>query len=521
MVLRKPYAFFIKNFRLMHIILTICCFYLIVKTLGVINFLSSYLSSEDLVIGQQIVKGLYSFPMFAMPILVIIFLGVVLFVMIIKEKPKMFYIVNIAVYIFTFILFIYGRGVIASMEKEIVSPRTVKSLYDMEVYALVFQIISIIFIGIRAIGFDLKKFDFSKDLQALDVSSEDNEEFEVAINFDIDDTKRRFKRGLRHFKYTYIEHRLIINTIIVIVIALAGYTFYKNSSYSITRYKPGREFSMNNFSITVENAYLVNTDYAGNELDQNVLLVKLKLKCLNNKNKKLITGAFSLVTDDGEYKHSDNNATDFKDIGEVYYTQDIENESYYLLTFNVGNDKLKNLRLKVSNIVTNDYIFVDLKYTNLTEHSDAEEYEVGDEILFSEKTENNIKLTINDYDIQEKYKINYKYCVDDDTCIDSIEYLTPDIFNSSYDLALLKLNIDYESDNNMDNFFKFLSTYGHLEYTLNDEEKVQKIPFKQVKSNSINFKSTYFIEVLKEVMDADKVDLVINIRNNEYVYNLK
>ena len=81
MVFRKPYAFFIKNFRLMHIILTICCIYLAIKTSSIVSFLSSYMSSSDLVIGQQLVGGLYSVPMFIMPIFVVLFLTIILIVM--------------------------------------------------------------------------------------------------------------------------------------------------------------------------------------------------------------------------------------------------------------------------------------------------------------------------------------------------------------------------------------------------------------------------------------------------------
>ena len=157
----------------------------------------------------------------------------------------------------------------------------------------------------------------------------------------------------------------------------------------------------------------------------------------------------------------------------------------------------------------------------MTGENETTNYAIGDEIIFSDNTENDIKLTINEFNIDNKYQLNYQYCVDDNNCIDSIEYLVPDIYNSSYDFSLLKINVDYESEDAMDNFFKFISSYGHIEYTIGDEVKTQKIPFKQVKSNRINFKNTYFIEVLGEVAKADKVDLVINIRNNEYVYNLK
>ena len=161
MVFRKPYAFLIKNFRLMHIILTICCIYLITRTSAIISFLNDYISSSDLVIGQSIVSGLYNGLMFLIPILMLIFFVVLLIVMSVKEKPKTFYIVNIIVYLLIFILFIYGRSVLKSMEEELVQAQKIQTLRDLFVYALVFQFFTVVIAAIRGLGFDIRKFELS------------------------------------------------------------------------------------------------------------------------------------------------------------------------------------------------------------------------------------------------------------------------------------------------------------------------------------------------------------------------
>ena len=233
MVFRKPYAFLIKNFRLMHIILTICCIYLITRTSAIISFLNDYIASSDLVIGQNIVGGLYNSLMFIIPVLMLIFFIILLAVMSVKEKPKKYYIINIIVYLLIFILFIYGNGILKSMEKELVQPQKIQTLRDLFVYALIFQFFTVIIAAIRGLGFDIRKFDFARDLQTLDVSEEDSEEFEVAINYDFNDTKRKFKKRIRNIKYTYKEHKFIINLCIILLILFGGYTFYKNSSISI------------------------------------------------------------------------------------------------------------------------------------------------------------------------------------------------------------------------------------------------------------------------------------------------
>lgn len=520
MVFRKPYAFFIKNFRLMHIILTVCCVYLLIKTSGIVNFLSDYNSSNDLVIGQSIVSTLYSPMMFFIPFLILIFLSIILVVMIVKEKPKTFYIINIAVYFLTFILLIYGRGVISSMEREIVEPRTIKTLYDLHIYSLVFQVLTVVATGVRGIGFDIKKFDFSRDLQALDVSSEDNEEFEVSIDFDINDTKRRLKRSLRHMRYSYVEHRLSINIIICAIILAGGLLFYKNSSLSIKKYNQNSSFTMNSFRINVTDSYLVNTDYAGEKLNTKLLVLKVKLNCYNRYSKKLVTGAFALKNGDKIYHHTNKYTNELKDLGNVYIDQDVNDESYYLLVFDIGKDKLENPMLKVSNILSENYVYVKIKYNNLTGKGTEKEYQIGEELSL-EDGNNNIKLKINEYEIADKFTINYEFCVKQN-CIDSVEYLRPDYYNSDADLSLVKLNVNFESNNSqINNLVSFLSSFGRLEYTIDGVTKKQDIPFKGVKSKKKNNKSVYYIETLKEVENADSIRLVFSVRSSKYVYNIK
>ena len=46
MILKKPYAFLIKNFRLIHLILTIPLIYITYKTTAVSNFFREYVSNN-------------------------------------------------------------------------------------------------------------------------------------------------------------------------------------------------------------------------------------------------------------------------------------------------------------------------------------------------------------------------------------------------------------------------------------------------------------------------------------------
>lgn len=522
MVLKKPYAFLIKNFRLMHIILTICCIYLITKTSAIISFLGDYIASSDLVIGQSITSGLYSIWMFVIPILMLIFFVILLLVMIAKEKPKTFYIVNIFVYFLILILFIYGRSVLSNMEKEIVKPQTIKTLHDLFVYALIFQIFTSVIAAIRGLGFDIRKFDFAKDLQSLDVSEEDSEEFEVAISYDFSDTKRKFKKRMRNIKYAYLEHKLVFNIIIIAILAFSGYMVYKNTSISIPKYHLNSTFSMNSFSTSFTNAYVVDTDYLGNDLNTNVLVLKVNVKSNNKNAKKFVTSSYELIIDDKVYHHTNKYSDQFKDIGEIYVNQELSLKDYnsYLLVYDIGKKNPKEAKLKVSNLISQSYVYVNFKPKSFTKDNKPTSYELGDEIKFENSNLEETALKINSISIADKIAINYTFCINDEECLDSIEYLRPDRYDTGLDKTIIRMEYEFSSKS-LSSFYNLVSMYGSLEYVLDGESKTQTVPFKNIKSNRVNEKNTCNLEVVKEVENASEIYLVLHVRNNEYRYKLK
>ena len=522
MVFRKPYAFLIKNFRLMHILLTICCVYLITKTSAIVSFLNDYMATSDLVIGQNIVGSLYNGLMFVIPVLMLVFFIVLLSVMIVKEKPKTFYIVNIIVYFLILILFIYGRGVLKSMEKEIVQPQTIKSLHDLFVYALIFQVFTIVIAAIRGLGFDIRKFDFAKDLQTLDISEEDNEEFEVAINYDFDDTKRKIKKKIRTFKYTYKEHKFVIHMAIILLVLFTGYMVYKNTSISIKKYHLNSNIAMNSISTTFTNAYVVDTDYLGNDLNTNILILKVNVKTNSKNVKKFGTGSYELVIDNKVYHHTDKYKNEFKDLGTVYTNQTLSRDDYhtYLLVFDIGKKNPAKAHLKISNIFNQEYVYLNFNTVSFTKDNKPTEYVLNDKVDFSNSNIGEASLTINKVEIAEKFTINYKYCIASDNCLDSIEYIRPDYYHTGVKKTLIRLGYEFDSKN-IDSLYKLISMYGSLEYVVDGKTKVQNDAFKAIKSLRVSEDNILNLEVVKEVENASEIYLVFNIRNYEYRYKLK
>ena len=98
MIFRKPYAFFIKYFRVINLIMAVFMAVLIYHTLTVGRFLNEYINDYILATNNFSLGSYINFYTFLLIIIIIILTIVVTSVMFVKDKPKKLYIFNLIVY---------------------------------------------------------------------------------------------------------------------------------------------------------------------------------------------------------------------------------------------------------------------------------------------------------------------------------------------------------------------------------------------------------------------------------------
>lgn len=532
MILRKPYAFLIKHFKLMHIILSVGIIYLIYRTELMINFINDYINSPALVMGQSIVSTLFNIGVILLPILIIVFSTILLIVMTLKDKPKTFYILTIIVHVALLVIYIYGYTVFAGMEKTILELKTIKALRDLLMYCIIFQGIFSVLSLIRGVGFDIKKFNFGNDLQALEISEEDNEEFEVDLDFDLNDKTRKGKRKLRYLKYMYKEHKFIVHIFLGILVGLGLLYTYNNYNIYNKTSSEGVTFNMNNFTLGVSKSYITKTDFQGNIIgDGNTYLVVVDMIFRNNGKKDVDykTGALELNIADEIFLHTDKYEGKLADLGIIYKNNLISNEfTHYLLVYEIPY-KLTNSKMKVGfkNTSSNQVAYVKLTPNKLyNEKAKSKDYSLGDTIDFKDSTLGESSLKINSYELRNKFTLKYNYCSPRKKCISSVEYLTPNLFNSNYDKTLLKIEADLSFDekfvsDNITDIYTLLKTFAKIEYEIDGKTKYQTVYLGQVKSSKVKQNNTYYIEVYQEIKVADRIAIIFQVRNNAYRYYLK
>lgn len=536
MIIRKPYAILIKNFKLIHAILLAFMIYLTYRVGMISKFFSDYFENGNSVMGQELTDGLFNTLMYLSIFAIIIGLIVVLVLMIMKKKPVKYYIGGIISYVVVFIVLMVASNTIGEMELELLSARTVRAVSDIINITLVIQGVMAILTFVRATGFNIKQFDFEKDLQELNITEEDREEVEVGLNVDSGKFERKVRRQLRHIRYVYLENKLICNVLIVIAVLFLGYQVYTKSGLNEKVYQQGEAISTTNFIMNVENSYITNTDHNRNKLAHGKTLVILQLRIKNKYtiSTKLVTANSILKVNDKSYYPSRSYLQKMDDIGSVYDNQKISSdESYYILCYEIPTNYLDKKMVfqyidsvsGLKNKLTMTYQKIKLNPVDLREKTKVKEYKIGDEMKIENNVLKGLSLKINSATIQDEFKLSYNFCATAGECYQSFEYIKPDIL-TNYDKTLLKLNINYSLDNpyiksSYKDAFNFINQYGTVEYVLNNEKKTHPVAFKKATPNKVNTGNDLYVEVLKEVKNASSIDLVFKVRNQEYRYKIK
>ena len=226
MIIRKPYAFLIKHFKKIHLILLVLSAFVYYKNLQLSSFVTEFMSlgTFDSYI-EPITRFVTGFAIISM---LLISVGSIMLILLLrhKKKPWKLYILPALEYIFMMIVFFSTKSFFDSYNG-IIDQAGIRAIRDFLFISSVLQYPAMLIFLIRAVGMDLKKFNFKMDEEYLALNSEDREELEISIDFDKDSLKRTIKKFIRNASYVYTEHKLIVNTIIIVLSVAILYTGYK------------------------------------------------------------------------------------------------------------------------------------------------------------------------------------------------------------------------------------------------------------------------------------------------------
>ena len=519
MILRKPYAFFIRMFKPIHLALGVLIGYLLFLESRMFGFLDKNIYSSLNFVGQNIKSEYVSNNVYIIPIIVIVLFTGILTVMYYKKKPMLFYVIGIFAMIVILVININSINFFTTLEESIVSIKNAKLIHDLVFISMLIEGVLLIFVLIRGAGVNIKKFNFDSDISKIDIKDSDNEEFEVNIEFNIDKTKREHKRRIRYLKYAYAEKKLLINIVVIVVVLMIGLCVFVIIKNQPKVYSENELVNTNTCDIIINNSYIVSSAYDGKKItDNSLIVVDTKIKS-NYMSAKVYLKDFNINIGNAIYTPTTMYNKYLIDLGNGYYDADaIEEYTNYLFVYEIPSDlinkkiiftyndgeKTKQIRINPAAI----------------EHKNNEIVKnISEELSFNDRL-SGIKFKINSYEIQDRFTLNYRYCISENDCINSIEYIKGSI-DENFDKAVIKLNVEYEnnSDMKMPSFYNLLTTYGYIEYRINDMIKTQN-KIELINSTKLNEKNVMYLGVNNEIKSASEVSLVFNIRGVKYIYKV-
>ena len=520
MILKKPYAFFIKMFKPIHLILSVMVVYLFYLTNNILIFLNQYIYSSESLISKDLLISLTSKFLYVIPIVIILFFFVLLGIMYKKKKPIIFYLVGIFVFIVILVINIYTGNFLVVISENIVSVRIIKLIHDLILINLILECLFFILLFIRGLGVDFKKFDFSSDISRIQINESDKEEFEVNINIDFNEKRRKKNKKLRDLKYLYFENKFLINIVSIVFLLLMAsiisFVIIKNNKVN----KEGIYYSANSFDFRVNSTVILNEDYKGNKITDNYLIVvdvNIKSKYFENS---LYLNDFSLKIENIKIKPTKKYIDYLVDLGVSYDERKLSLEDEdYIFTFEIP-EKYINSDMYFSYNSEGNIVDVLVKPKELMSKDVLVTKNINSNIEFDDPLKG-VKFNVNSYELSNMFVIDYNYCIKDDDCIPSKEYLKPSI-DENYDKVILKLNVNYEQNGvlNVKNFYSLLSNFGGIAYKKNGTWYVT-YKFEEITSTKKYLKEDVYIGVHSNVMMADSIKLIFNIRNLKYEYILK
>ena len=176
--------FLIKNFKVIHAIITFLLGVIAYRYAQILDFFRDYVFNNYKTSVVLNLDKIYT-PSY-LYLSVIIVIGLVIAILVLlnhKKKPNKLYIFMSIYYILIFFGLFYLTGVFASFEKALLASTISRRIRDILIIIYAPQFVFIIFTLLRAIGFNVKNFNFANDLRELNYSYSDQEEFELNINF--------------------------------------------------------------------------------------------------------------------------------------------------------------------------------------------------------------------------------------------------------------------------------------------------------------------------------------------------
>lgn len=516
MVLKKPYAFLIKHFKLIHLLLCIPLIYLIIRTGAIASFLSSYVASNYYTKEINIAGTYINYFMYFAVIIIILLVLAVFFLMRQKEKDTKLYLFMLIYFIILFILISLCHNALSLLEVGDLEAQTVRGYRDIAWIFYIPQFFFVIYTGMRGVGFDIKKFNFEEDVKELEINDIDNEEFELVFGKDAYKYKRNIRRFFREFRYYILENKIIFSILLAFIGIFFGTLLYLNYGVYNKTFRQTQKMNHNGLQLSVVDSVLSNLDLGGKTIDgKYYLAIAMKIK---NNTKEVTTLDYENIRVNVA-KHSILATLDksnyFADLG-IPFTRDTKilpgTDNTYVLTYEIDESFLKkdiNLKILESvqfeiGSVTPIYKTIKLKYKTISENKEEKTMDFQKILELSNTRLGLVQIKLEKMQIEKSYVYQYGNLKNRVSASSSKKLLILERMFSMDEYTEY-----YKSRRGKSSFTKdFLS----LSYEIDGNQK--NIAITDVTPKEID--NVWVFEVPQELEIARHINLIVTVRGTSY-----
>ena len=517
MIFRKPYAFLIKNFRKIHILLLALVIYIYYKQANLYTFLKEYVAIQSYNSSLESIDNYVSPLVFLILFIIILISGLLIYLLLYKKKPWKLYLVIVLEYILMFVGFSMAVNFFHNYDAT-VSVSNAMAIRDIIFIASLGQYLVLIILIIRITGIDLNKFDFAHDQEFMELSEEDREEFEINIDIDKESFKRKYRGFKRNFHYFYQEHKFLVKIFIIIMVMVLGFSTYYSIFVINKKYSQGETFKAINYAIKINRAYLTDTNSKGEKITNSNFIV-LDITAINNgATRSMNVERFHVVNKDSDFVPTGYYNKDFKDLGKPYEKFDFKKgaKKQFLLIYKVPKKLKKDNFSLYYQSITNDsdskLIKIKLKLEDIRSIKTISETKIGEEQTLEEVKGTKQSIILKSAAINDEFKYNYSRCLSDGSC--SVTSDTVQATNGNKILKIEQISTTLDDKELVD----FSMMYGKIIYKDSNGE-TKEIALKNAIDRSY-LGSVLFLAVPAAINDSEKVDFVYTLRNKRYLFNI-
>lgn len=532
MIIKKPYAFLIKNFRIIHGILFLMLTFLCIKSFAIYTFFSEYVKNHYFISTTNLASDYVTILMFIIDILAILVILIIYLVMNVKKKSNNFYLILVGYYAILFVYYVYMYFVLNDLSDSTLSVESVRVFRDIGIIICLPQLVLLTIVGSRALGFNIKQFEFKKDLEEMDIDTSDNEEVEITLGNDSYKIARFFRKSLRLSKYFILENKFFIILLSSILILGISFKIMSNVTKETMRYAENDYVIANLLEYQITNSYITNKNINNSVINKDKYYIIVETK-VNNKVSQDITidrESIRLQTEEDLLSPIMSMKNEFIDIGKLLKQNNILSgaSEEFIVVFEIDKSQIqKDYILKIKNF-DSSRILSDEQYKeiviipqDLNRETINGNYMLPAELDFKDTFLDGTKLLISEYNISDKFVENYTFCVANN-CSNGKYTISPSKNKGNLIVMKLKTNITFGEDKYINEYINsasdLLGYYSYISYQYMNETKQFKV--NTIDTSYVN--ETYsYIEVPYELHNADKIDLNILIRGIKYTINLK